>query len=387
MALKNSFLFLFLCAVVFLFCSGAPSVEERPEYVPLTEVIEWFDFDYRFFSTTGALEIGKGDNKLTFLIETNEVHCADGRIIYLKERMILQGGQLLISADGVDLVIKHLLKRNFPWEYVDNTFIAYDGSREVKVSRPEQRGREPYVKRGYGYDIRTIIIDPGHGGKDPGGVGYNNIKEKDIVLDVGKELKRELKRRFRNREILITREEDTFVSLEDRGKIANSTAPRKNPIYISIHANISFTSNTQGYESYFLSLEPFNEDARDVASMENSVLEFEIENYNDYLREIINRIVDIEYRRESMHLAELIQKNMEMALGKESVNRGVKSAFFYVLKGVKMPSVLVEIGFVSNGEEALKMQKSEYKKRIAKGIADGIDEFITIFNKTDGFTK
>lgn len=387
MALKNSFLFLFLCAVAFLFCSGAPRVEERPEYVPLTKVIEGFDFDYKFFSTTGTLEIGKGDNTLTFLIETNEVHGANGRIIYLKERMLLQEEQLLISADGVDLVIKHLLKRGLPWEYVDDTFIVYDGSRAVKVSRPEQRGREPYVKRSYDYEIRTIIIDPGHGGKDPGGIGSNSIREKDIVLDVAKELKRELKRRFRNREIVITREEDAFVSLEDRGKLANRTDPRKNPIYISIHANISFTSNTRGYESYFLSLEPFNEDARDVASMENSVLGFEIENHNDYLREIINRIVDIEYRRESMQLAELIQKNMEMAVGTESINRGVKSAFFYVLKGVKMPSVLVEIGFLTNGEEAFKMQKSEYKKKIAKGIADGIDEFITIFNKTDGFTK
>ena len=121
--------------------------------------------------------------------------------------------------------------------------------------------------------------------------------------------------------------------------------------------------------------------------MENSVLNFESENYNDYLKEIINRIVDLEYRRESIKLAEFIQNRLSGTVGLKSTDRGVKGAFFYVLKAAKMPAVLVEIGFVTNKEEALNMLKPDYQKRLAKGIAEGIGDFITTFRRTEGFTK
>jgi N-acetylmuramoyl-L-alanine amidase len=186
---------------------------------------------------------------------------------------------------------------------------------------------------------------------------------------------------------LITREKDEFVSLEERGKIANDTDPDENTIFISIHANASFNKSTFGYETYFLSLDPIDEAARDVASMENSVLTYETDDYSDYLTEIINRIVDVEYRRESMKLAENIQKSLRGTIGNDSADRGVKSAFFYVLKASKMPAVLVEIGFLTNKDEVLKMIQSDYQKRIARGIAEGINDFILLFRKTEGFTK
>jgi N-acetylmuramoyl-L-alanine amidase len=169
--------------------------------------------------------------------------------------------------------------------------------------------------------------------------------------------------------------------------MANSIDPGQNPIFISIHANVSFSSKARGFETYYLSLEAVGDDAREVAMRENSVLDFEIEDTDDYIGQIINRLVDIEYRRESMLLAEKIQEGIEGYVDSGSINRGVKSAFFYVLKESKMPAVLVEIGFLTNEEEAALLQQSEYQKRIVRGVADGIEAFVTVFDETEGFTK
>jgi len=365
--------------------------------VPLMKVVEYFDLDYQFSSTIGTFTIEQQGKSMIFLLGSNEVYVGD-RIVHLKEKVTLDGEQIIIPADGVDLIMNQLYGKDkekaMSWSFNGSVFTeaekvaarkAYGRPRENTVPDSKRRRRSPGRKSDY--EIKTIVIDPGHGGKDPGGIGYHSIMEKDVVLEVSKELEKELHRRFSNKEIIMTREDDHFLSLEERGEIANVVDPDRNPIFISIHANVSFVPDTYGYESYFLSIDPFGEKARDVASKENSVLYFEIDNYNEYLKEIINRIVDIEYRRESMLLAEHIQKKLGAAVSAESVDRGVKSAFFYVLKSAKMPAVLVEIGFVTNRDEALRMLKQEYQKRLIRGIADGIEDFVTDFRQTKGFTQ
>jgi N-acetylmuramoyl-L-alanine amidase len=379
----NSLRVLLLPALFLLFFSAAPR-EERPVNVPFMEIVKYFDLDYQLRSTTGIIKVIKDDRSLTLQLGSNEVYDGDGKIYHMKNRLSFTDAQILLPADGVDIVMEQLLKLYARWEYKDGVFTTLKGPAPVVKNEPKQIERQRAIS---GHVVRTVIIDAGHGGKDPGGIGYNETREKDIVLKVSKELERELKQRLHGVEVVTTREKDIFISLEERSKIANSTDPRNNPIYISIHANVSFAQNSSGYESYFLSLEPYNDEAREVASMENSVLGFEIENYDEYLKEIINRIVDIEYRRESMTLAELIQGGLQNNLKKESPNRGVKSAFFYVLKAVKMPSVLVEIGFVTNPEESSMLLTPEYQKKIAEGIADGIEDFTVMFSNTEGFTK
>ena len=389
-ALKHNCLLLKIFTVVsvlFLFFSGAPHREEtpEPEHVPAVKVIEHFGFDFELNPGQGTLEIKHHENSILFLIGTKEVFI-NNRVEFLRTRAYLKDGKVLIPSDGVDMIIIYLIRKKLPWVYSNGIFTVTKtyGTGRKQASRLKSRTE---AVSSYAYEIRAIVIDPGHGGKDPGGIGYNDIKEKDIVLEVAKEIKKELIKKYRGTEIIITREKDLFISLEDRGEIANVIDPAKNPIFISIHANVSFNSNTSGYESYFLSLTPFDEAAREVAVMENSVLNFEIKNYNDYLKEIINRIVDLEYRRESIKLAEFIQNRLNGTVGFKSIDRGAKGAFFYVLKAAKMPAVLVEIGFVTNKEEALNMLKSDYQKKLAKGIAEGIGDFITTFRRTEGFTK
>lgn len=350
------------------------------------KVVDYFELDYEYFSATGIIALKKGTRVVKFILGSNRMFL-DSRIIYLDKKVYLEEDSIMVPSRGVDLIIRQLLKKSLSWRYENNNFTAGVAKKPPGLIEEERKGVRSVPKRSYQYDIDAIVIDPGHGGKDPGGIGYNNIKEKDIVLVVAKEVKREMQRRFRGKEIIMTREDDDFVSLQERGEIADRIDPGKNPIFVSIHANASLELSSRGYECYFLSLEPTDEGARDVATKENSVLSFEIEEYNDYLKEIINRIVDVEYRRESMQLAGFVQKGLREVLGDGSVDRGAKGAFFYVLKAAKMPAVLIEIGFVTNKKESLDMLGSDYQKRLVKGIVDGLEEFNALFQKTEGFTR
>jgi N-acetylmuramoyl-L-alanine amidase len=386
MLLKKLFKpFLICCVFIALFSGTSGTVEtEVPDYVPAAAVIEGLDYDFDFDTSAGTLEIKNDGNRAIFVLDTNKV-LINNRARFLKSATTINDGQVLIPSDGIDMIIVHLARSRPSWVYENGLFVLHEagGMRE----KHQQNTYGTIARKKYPYDIQVIVIDPGHGGKDPGGIGYNGIEEKDIVLEVAKELKKELQRKYRGKEIIMTREKDVFVSLEERGEIANRIKPEKNPVFISIHANVGFKTDSIGYESYFLSVTPFDEGAREVAQMENSVLNFEIENHNEYIKEIINRIVDIEYRRESAKLAQFIQNRLKSTAGLKSQDRGAKGAFFYVLKAARMPAVLVEIGFVTNKEEALNMQRPDYQKKLAKGIAEGIGDFITTFNRTEAFTK
>lgn len=393
MALKRSAFFSFLFSALLLLVAAASPREETAgrSAVPLTKVIEHLGFDYHFSPAMGAITIEHGGQRLVLVVGAPDIYVRD-RIIRMGESVKLEGDSILIPPEGVDIIIRQLTKRSLRWTYDGSRFALKSGRVTEKVS--DEPGydtsavsEKTIMRRKTEYRIGAIIIDAGHGGKDPGGIGYNGTREKDIVLEVSRELKRELERRLRGIDIIMTRVDDSFLPLEQRGEIANVVEPVKNPVFLSIHANVSYESNSCGYESYFLSIDPFGESARDVAMKENSVLNYEIENYNEYLKEIINRIVDIEYRRESRLLADFIQKRLGSSIGTASPDRGVKSAFFYVLKTVAMPAVLVEIGFVTNKKEALNLLEADYQRKIARGIAEGVEDFVLSFQNTDGFTR
>jgi N-acetylmuramoyl-L-alanine amidase len=378
--------------VPLLLSSSAPKeVQNTAPKVPIMRIVEHLDLDYQFSSATGAMRLEQDGVVVTFVLGSGEVYTED-RVFHVQGAVQSVDGIIAVTGEGVDILIRQLFDRSVRWRYEGDVFSLDEGRNGNAVrgrpgsTSPPSTAKRTYDSGGKIGDIEAIVIDAGHGGKDPGGIGYDSVREKDIVLAVARELDKELRRRFRDKEVVLTRRDDTFISLEDRGSFANRIDPGKNPIFISIHANVSFSKNVDGYETYFLSLDSFGEEARDVASRENSVLDFEIEDAGDYIEEIINRIVDIEYRRESRLLAQYIQGGIERRVNGESKNRGVKSAFFYVLKESKMPAVLVEIGFVTNGEEAQRLLQPDYQRRMARGISDGVEEFIAAFSKSEGFT-
>jgi len=219
--------------------------------------------------------------------------------------------------------------------------------------------------------LDTVVLDAGHGGKDPGKVGKYGTKEKDVVLDITKKVGALLEKS--HIKVVYTREEDVFIPLIDRTKMANDANGK---LFVSIHANSNSNSKIQGFETYLLRPGKSN-DAIDVASRENSVIKLEEKTgqYEKLSGEnlIMATMAQSMFMKESEDLASLIQVELDKRL--DTPNRGVKQAGFYVLIGASMPNVLIEVGFLSNPIEEKRLKKTDYKQKIAESIYDGIKRF------------
>jgi len=220
--------------------------------------------------------------------------------------------------------------------------------------------------------LDTVVLDAGHGGKDPGSRGKYGTKEKDVVLDITKRIGRLLEKNTRIK-VIYTRDEDVFVPLIKRTKIANDADGK---MFVSIHANSNNNRKVQGYETYLYSLAK-SDDAIEVASRENSVIQFEEKTgqYKDLSGEklILATMAQSMFLKESEDLAAIIQMELDKKL--TTPNRGVKQAGFYVLYGASMPNVLVEIGFISNPAEEKKLKQGKYRQMIANAVYEGIKHF------------
>ena len=228
-------------------------------------------------------------------------------------------------------------------------------------------GGRPAVEAG-----RVVVIDPGHGGRDPGKIGPGGIREKDIVLAIGKRLAAML--RDRGYEVHLTRDRDTLIALGDRPRLANEwKGHRQRALFLSIHAN-SWRESVRGFETYFLS-DARTEDARRVAEMENAAEAFEERPAGDTPEAdlILNSLRNDFYVRASNDLAEVVQGSL--AAFHTGPNRGVKQAGFRVLIGAFMPAVLVETAFISNPQEARLLATSAFQQKLAWGLAEAIDRF------------
>ena len=221
-----------------------------------------------------------------------------------------------------------------------------------------------------------VVIDPGHGGKDPGAVS-KGIQEKDVVLGIGLKLGKYITENFPDVKVIFTRNTDVFVPLIDRSRIANKS---KADLFISLHANTCGTPSLRGTETFVLGLHRSNENL-EVAKKENSVILME-DNYrqtyegfdpNSSESYIMFELVQDTYLDQSLSFADDIQRQFKTRL--ESSNRGVKQAGFLVLRESSMPSVLVETGFVSNQAEANSLKSEEGQKVIASSIFDAFRKF------------
>jgi N-acetylmuramoyl-L-alanine amidase len=224
---------------------------------------------------------------------------------------------------------------------------------------------------------RVVIIDPGHGGKDPGNIGRGGIREKDLTLAVGRRLA-EILREKGGYEVHLTRTTDTLIALADRPHLANRwKANRPAALFISIHANSVASTRPTGFETFFLS-DARTEDERRVAEMENSAIEYEevkeVGAGND-LDWIFNTLRNDFYIRASNDLAEVIQDRL--ATFHPGPNRGVKQAGFRVLVGAFMPAVLVEMAFLSNPAEAALLKDAAFQRKIASALAVAVDQYFS----------
>ena len=219
-----------------------------------------------------------------------------------------------------------------------------------------------------GLGIKRIVIDPGHGGKDPGAMAFG-LKEKDIVLAVAQKAAKILKNKY-NYDVSLTRTKDFFIPLEERTAIANT---RKCDLFLSIHVNAHPDNTIGGIETYFLNLAT-NADAMRVAAIENATSTHNISELQDILTDLMkNSKID-----ESSRLAQFVHTNLITGMVKKYKTRdlGVKQAPFYVLIGAEMPAILAEISFITNPTEAKLLQDDRYLNQIAEQLASGVLAYV-----------
>jgi N-acetylmuramoyl-L-alanine amidase len=225
------------------------------------------------------------------------------------------------------------------------------------------------LTRALGLKVGRVVIDPGHGGKDTGTVGRGGLKEKDLVLAVSLKLRDLLEQRL-GVEVVLTRDDDRFIPLEERTAIANQKGA---DLFISIHANASRNRKAFGIETYVLDFATSDAEI-EVASRENAGSQKNIRELEDLLR----KIARVDYNRESRDLAHTVQKELVAGLStdsREQRDRGIKQAPFIVLIGSNMPSILTEIGFISNPADEKLLMTAAGQERVAEALYRGIEAY------------
>jgi len=230
---------------------------------------------------------------------------------------------------------------------------------------------ETSLVRALGLKIGRIVIDAGHGGHDSGTLGAGGIQEKDVVLDVALRLGKLLHDRL-GAEIIYTRSDDTFIPLETRTAIANKAQA---DLFLSIHANSSPDASARGVETYYLNFTT-SPDALEVAARENAVSDESIHELSDLVKKITLKDKIDESREFAADVQKSLYDNLEE--GNPGLrDRGIKKAPFVVLIGANMPSILAEISFLTNSDDARQLQQPAYRQRIAESLYRGVSRYIS----------
>jgi N-acetylmuramoyl-L-alanine amidase len=241
---------------------------------------------------------------------------------------------------------------------------------ETKREPPREQERKPVTPFKPG-KIRRIVVDPGHGGKDPGAVGANGLQEKEVVLTVGLMLARKIRDEL-GIDVVMTRSSDIFIELQERTAIANQVGA---DLFVSVHANASLNRNASGIETYYLNLAK-TEKAAQLAARENGTSLEKV----SLLQAVLFDLMANYKLNDSAHLADEVQKALHRKLGNAYAgvkNLGVKQGPFYVLVGATMPSILVETAFISNEREEARLRDPQYLEQTADGILDGIRSYVS----------
>ena len=279
------------------------------------------------------------------------------------------GAVLLDHKDILTLPLPYLERGNirFPEAFIGQVISAFNSYVEEERSR---------------FRIAAIIIDPGHGGKDPGTIGEHRVQgrtqkleEKDLNLKVAQQVYSALVTAFPDKKVLITRDRDIFLSLEERVELANSVplAVNEVAIYVCIHGNASPNPLARGYEVWYLS-PGYRRNVLDQSRYADS-------------REIIpilNSMLEEQLTTESILMATYLLNRLDEAVGTTTPNRGLKAEEWYVVKNARMPSVLVEMPFLSNITDFLLLSDDAYLKKLSDALYKGICDFISFFEQTGG---
>ena len=325
-----------------------------------------------FLSSTGSEPyINEKTEKIVFYLDNKKIKITNGitflliddNIYQLSSKVVRQNNEYFVHIDSFINIVNSSLQ---------NLSIISNSSEIIISSTAKTKNvaiKNIDIEKNK-WKFSTIIIDPGHGGKDPGAVGYRGTLEKDIALDVAKRLEKKISKNMKVKTVL-TRDEDIFLKLGGRTRIANEN---NGSLFISIHANAATDRRASGFETFLIGPNK-NEAAVRVAARENSVLELEGVAGKKLTNEdlIQATIAQSAFASKSEKFAALVQE--EIGKRVQGKNRGVKQAGFYVLMGASMPNVLVELGFISNLAEEKKLRSSQYREVLATAIFRALEKY------------
>ena len=304
-----------------------------------------------------------GDRKIKI---TNQIAfiMIDDNLFQLSSKVVKQNNSYYVPIESFFKIINNLSKSlsiTLNTNQINISNLVELPQKSVKVDLKSEKKK---------WEFKTIVIDAGHGGKDPGAVGYRGTKEKDIALDVAKRLEKKLSKNMKVK-IVMTRDEDIFLRLSERTKIANEN---NGSLFISIHTNAAEDRRASGFETFLIGQNK-NEAAVRVAARENAVLELEGSTSKQLTDEDLIKatIAQSAFASKSEQFASLVQKEIKKRV--QSKDRGVKQAGFYVLMGASMPNVLVELGFISNPTEEKKLRSPQYRDQLATAIYRAVEQY------------
>ena len=327
------------------------------EYVPLVRLCDVYGLDYKWDSFIKTVTIQKKSNCIVLRSGSDRI-LVNGVEKKLCRPIILSAGAVFIPTSFA----KNML----------GLIIGAAPSAKVPEISP--------VKK---FTIDTIVLDPGHGGKDPGAIGRKiGLREKELTLALAKRIKSILQES--GIKVIMTRENDAFISLPKRAEIANRNEA---DLFVSVHINASRARSMRGFECYYLS-NATDDNARAIEAFENASLKMQEGAEIEHSEGLDKTLWDMnlsENRLESAELASYICDSVNSSLVTRS--RGVKSARFYVLKYTHMPSVLIETAYISNKYEEMELKGSKFLDRIADAVAEGILKYKKEYEYTEGFTK
>jgi N-acetylmuramoyl-L-alanine amidase len=328
------------------------------EYISVAKLCDFYNLDYKYDSFAQAASIRKGSSRIV-VRAGGERALVNGEMVKLDRPVTSSAGTLFVPLSFVKAKI--------------GPIIGYIPPAKFKL--PLEGPRR--------FTIKTIVLDPGHGGNDPGALGRrSHLREKDLTLKLARKLKALLE--DAGLRIIMTRDSDTFIPLPRRSEIANKSGA---DLFVSVHINASRARSLRGFECYYLS-NATDDNARALEAFENSSLKMDEAASAEHSRSLDKTLWDMtltENRLESAQLAGYICASIDDSL--TMGNRGVRTARFYVLKHTNIPAVLTESGYVSNRYEELKLKDPEFLDRGAESLAQGILRYKREYEKTEGFTR
>lgn len=330
------------------------------QYIPLEKLCGSYDVRYKWDGYINTAKIEKGRNEIVLRAGSGTI-LVNGAHKKMKSPAVLSSGQMYV-----------------PVSFVNRDFGDMLGVKTAREAIPQEVVAEgPKI-----YRISTVVIDAGHGGKDPGATGRRfRLREKSMTLSIAKKLGSILERS--GMRVVYTRKNDNFIPLPKRSDVANNAGA---DLFVSVHINASRSKSLNGFECYYLS-DATDDNARALEAFEDSSVSMNEKATAEHSRQLDKTLWDLaltENRTESSELANYICDSVEA--GREADVRGVRTARFYVLKHTNIPSVLVEIGYLSNRSEEAKLKDPAYLDRMTELVAGGILKYKKEYERTEGFS-